>query len=150
MYSVIGVAQETTFDTMLYNTLEKTVPFISIHQLKNNYSTYTILDTREMKEYEISHLKNSIHVGFDNFNSNKAFPKNKPIVVYCSIGYRSEKIGELLIQKGYTVFNLYGGIFNWINTNNTVVNTSNLITKNIHPYNKKWSKWLTTGIKTYD
>lgn len=138
---------------MLSNTLKKTVPFISIEKLNKNYSSYTILDTREPKEYKVSHLKSSIFISYEDFDINKTIqtlPKNKPIVVYCSIGYRSEKIGELLIKKGYTVYNLYGGIFNWINKNQLVVTDFNTPTNNIHPYNKKWAVWLTKGIKIYE
>ncbi len=40
------------------------------------------------------------------------------VVVYCSVGYRSEKIAEKLKAAGYkNVFNLYGGIFEWENQN---------------------------------
>lgn len=138
---------------MLFNTLERTVPFISPEKLLKNYNNYTVLDIREPQEYKVSHLKNSIFISYKDFDINKtiqALPKNKPIVVYCSIGYRSEKIGELLIQKGYTVYNLYGGIFNWVNKSQPIVDGYNKPTSNIHPYNKKWAIWLTNGIKVYD
>ena len=42
--------------------------------------------------------------------------RESTIVVYCSVGYRSEKIAEELDKLGFTnVSNLYGGIFEWIN-----------------------------------
>lgn len=138
---------------MLFNTLERTVPFISPEKLNNSYNNYTILDTRESQEYNVSHLKNAMFISYNDFDIDKTtqvLPKNKPIVVYCSIGYRSEKVGELLIKKGYLVYNLYGGIFNWINKNLLVVDSFNNPTSNIHPYNKKWAVWLTNGIKVYE
>lgn len=138
---------------MIGNTLQKTVPFISSTDLKNNYNKYTILDSRELKEFKVSHLENSIWVGYDDFNIHNTIKKikvDKPIVVYCSIGYRSEKIGEKLLHKGYTVYNLYGGIFDWKNKKNTVVNDSETNTNKVHCYNKEWSKWLFIGDKIYD
>ena len=138
---------------MIGNTLQKTVPFISSTDLKNNYNKYTILDSRELKEFKVSHLENSIWVGYDDFNIHNTIKKikaDKPIVIYCSIGYRSEKIGEKLLQKGYTVYNLYGGIFDWKNKENTVVDNSEVNTNKVHCYNKEWSKWLFIGDKIYD
>lgn len=151
--SAICHGQTTEFDAMIVSTLQKTVPFITSDNLLENYENYTILDSREINEYNISHLKKAIHVGYDNFNMNTTSKKlslNTPIVVYCSVGYRSEKIAEKLIKKGYKVYNLYGGIFEWKNKKNTVINTSNIETNKVHCYNEEWSKWLVNGEKVYD
>jgi len=137
---------------MIDSALQKTVPFISSTNLKNNYNDYTILDTRELNEYNTSHLHNAIHVGFTKFKIQKTIkviPLEKPIVVYCTIGYRSEKIGEKLLKKEYTVYNLYGGIFEWKNNDNSVVDNSETSTNQVHCYNKEWSKWLESGVKIY-
>lgn len=128
------------------------MPFISSSQLKANYSNFTILDSREYEEYEISHLNNAICIGYDNFNFNKTKKQlslKKPIVVYCSIGYRSEKIGEKLLKKGFTVYNLYGGIFEWKNKNNPVFDNSKQTTNKIHCFDVSWGKWLVNGEKIY-
>jgi hypothetical protein len=70
--------------------------------------------------------------------------------VYCSVGYRSERIGEKLLKLGYTdVVNLYGGIFEWKNQGLDVYNSSNYPTDSVHTYNKSWGKWLVKGIKVY-
>ena len=72
-------------------------------------------------------------------------------LVYCSIGVRSENIGEKLQQLGYTnVYNLYGGIFEYKNEGGTVYNLQNKPTDSVHTYNKKWSKYLTKGNKVYE
>ncbi len=64
----------------------------------------------------------------------KNLDKDKPVVVYCSVGYRSEKIAEKLEKEGFTqVYNLYGGIFEWVNQDNPVYNEKGK-TNNIHPY----------------
>ncbi|MGB0895891.1 MAG: rhodanese-like domain-containing protein [Flavobacteriaceae bacterium] len=153
LYTAIGTAQNSSFDAMINNTLQKSIPFITAKDLLNNYDNYTILDTREIDEYNTSHLKNAIHIGYNHFNSDKTtstLNTNQPVVVYCSVGYRSEKIAEKLHKKGYTVYNLYGGIFNWKNEKNTVVDSSGQKTNNVHCYNKEWSKWLTNGVKIYE
>ena len=79
-----------------------------------------------------------------------SLPKNTPIVIYCSVGYRSEKVTEKLIENGFTnVKNLYGGIFEWVNEENLIVDQKNNKTDKIHPFNNDWGKWLTKGIKSY-
>lgn len=69
-------------------------------------------------------------------------PKDKKIVVYCSIGYRSEKIAERIQAMGYEVSNLYGSIFEWVNQGNQIVDNTGKETKELHTYNRKWSKWV--------
>ena len=48
------------------------------------------------------------------------------------------------------VSNLYGGIFEWVNQENPVIDTTGNETKNIHAYNKTWGVWLNKGNKVYD
>lgn len=136
------------FDQMCKGYIKGTVPLAKPQQLKfeisKNPAIY-ILDAREKKEYEISHIKGSRFVGYDNFNieSVSDIPKDSKIYVYCSIGYRSEKIGEKLKKDGFgSVYNLYGGIFNWANNGYPLENTEGKATKAVHGYNKKWAKWL--------
>ncbi|OSY88854.1 rhodanese [Tenacibaculum holothuriorum] len=136
-----------------YNT--ESVPYITVSDLQKDSNTI-LLDARELKEFEVSHLKNAICVGYDFFSLKKTLQKlpkdkNSKIVVYCSLGIRSEDIAEQLQKAGYTnVFNLYGGIFEWKNQNNTVVNNQNKPTEKVHAFNKEWSKWLHKGEKIYE
>ena len=133
---------------------KKSVPYITLDELKQKQN-YILLDTRENKEFIISHLENAIHVGYDKFDSKMISSlvkdKNELIVVYCSIGIRSETIGEKLIKLGYkNVFNLYGGIFQWKNNDCKTVNSKNIETDSIHTFNKQWSIYLKKGIKIYE
>lgn len=140
------------FKIMVDTTIQKTVPLISVKELNAKYDDYIILDTREEIEYRTSHLKDAIHVGFKKFKLQKSISdldKNQTIIVYCSIGYRSEKIGEKLQKKGFTVYNLYGGIFDWKNNNNLVFDHNEEPTEKVHTYNEVWSKWLLNGEKIY-
>lgn len=136
-----------------YNT--ENVPYISVADLQKE-TKVILLDAREPIEFEVSHLKNAICVGYDFFkleDTLKKLPQNKnaKIVVYCSLGIRSKDIAKQLQKAGYTnVFNLYGGIFEWKNQNNTVVNKQNNPTEKVHTFNKEWSKWLHKGEKIYE
>lgn len=135
-----------------YNT--ENVSYASVEMIKSN-PNYVLLDARELKEYKVSHLKNAIHVGYDHFNLKKTTKKlknkNATIIVYCSVGIRSENIAEKLQKAGYkNVYNLFGGIFEWKNKENIVVDSKNQPTENVHTFNKEWSKWLIKGIKVYE
>ncbi|WP_299156653.1 rhodanese-like domain-containing protein [uncultured Tenacibaculum sp.] len=133
----------------------ESLPYISIAELKKE-NNVILLDAREPKEFAVSHLKNAICVGYDFFNLEntlKKLPENKntKIVVYCSLGIRSEDIAEKIQAAGFSnVFNLYGGIFEWKNQDNTIVTEENTPTQKVHTFNKEWSKWLHKGIKIYE
>lgn len=142
-------------DDVLNKWNKNSVRYITVDSLKNILPTVVLLDAREKIEYKVSHLKNANFVGYDNFNLEyviKKFPKkDTSIVVYCSLGVRSELIAEKIKKAGYSnVYNLYGGIFEWKNKENEVVDNKEKTTEKVHTFNKEWSKWLKKGKKVYD
>ena len=133
------------FDQKISSLLNFKVPLIGVEALKENKEDYILLDAREEEEYNVSHIEGARYIGYNKLNIKELniIPKDKKIVLYCSIGYRSEKIGERLQKMGYSqVFNLYGSIFEWANQGNLVVDQNGSPTKYVHGYNKSWSKWL--------
>ena len=123
----------------------------SLNTIKNDV---VLLDAREQNEYDVSHLKNAVFVGYDSFNLKKTLKKlpnkNTKIVVYCSLGIRSEEIAEKLKKVGYTnVLNLYGGIFEWKNNNYNVFSSEGKATEKVHTFSEDWKKWLLKGEKIY-
>lgn len=153
LFSITASAQNT-LPQALKNLNNETGPYLKVTELKSK-KNLVYLNAREPKEFNVSHIENSIHVGFDDFDQKKVTSavkdKNATIVVYCSIGVRSEKIGEKLLKLGYkNVFNLYGGIFDYKNNGGKVVDSQNKETDKIHTYNKEWSVYLKKGIKIYE
>ncbi len=143
--------QSSAFNLTLKSLLSHSVPEVTVPQLKA-MSDVLLLDAREKSEYEVSHLGNAKFVGYKKFEIEtlKAINKKQKIVVYCSVGYRSEKVSEKLKQAGFTdVSNLYGGIFEWVNQGNSVVDNKENATEKIHAYNKTWGVWLSKGVKVY-
>jgi len=134
------------FNGMLKELLQHSVTEV-LPEDCNNREEILYLDTRERKEYDVSHLPNAKWVGYTTFAKKRIndIPKDTKIVVYCTVGYRSEKIAEKLLKMGYqNVANLYGGIFEWIHSGKNVVNDS--ITNNVHTYNKEWAQWVDGSI----
>lgn len=145
--------QKKTFDVLLKTMLKESVPTISVNELsKKDLSKITLLDAREPAEFKVSHLQGARWIGYDTFDASrlKDVPKNQPIVIYCSIGVRSEKVGEKLQSMGYTnVQNLYGSIFEWVNQGNPVYDSFGKQTPKVHAYSKTWGIWLDKGEKVY-
>ena len=147
-------AQENLSDLLkTYNTHD--IPYISVQELAMPKTDAIILDAREPEEFEVSHLKNAISVGYNQFNleqtTGQLTNKQQTIVVYCSLGIRSETIAEKLKKAGYTnVYNLYGGIFEWKNEEFPVFNSDGNETDNVHAFSKAWGKWLLKGHKVYE
>ena len=151
-FSTVIFAQ-SPIDSLLVKYNKKTIPYIKIEEFKKIKSPI-IFDTREQKEFNISHIKNAYCIGYDKFNSKIVKEKyrnfNDTIIVYCSVGIRSETIGIKLKKLGYkNVFNLYGGIFEWKNKYEEVVDDNQNPTENVHAFSKEWSKYLIKGKKIY-
>jgi rhodanese-related sulfurtransferase len=133
------------FDQKLEKLLKFSVPVLGVEALHNNPEEYIILDAREKEEFEVSHIAGAKWIGYDDpdFSELDLHSKNKPVVVYCSVGYRSEKMGEKLKEMGFSkVFNLYGSIFEWVNQGYPVVNEQGKQVSRVHTYNEKWSQWV--------
>jgi rhodanese-related sulfurtransferase len=76
-----------------------------------------VLDVRTAGEYQAGHIQNALQA---NWNDAKEFQdrtqhldKTKTVYVYCQAGGRSAAAQSYLIEKGYNVVNLEGGMSNW-------------------------------------
>lgn len=151
-YTLFGQVKSGAYRVMLQGLLSHSVPEVSVQDIAPRLQNLVLLDAREPREYEVSHVESAIPVGYDHFkveNISAQVSKDQPIVVYCSVGYRSEKVTEKLKKAGFTqVSNLYGGIFEWVNQGHPVVNESG-ITNDVHAYNRSWGIWLKKGHKVY-
>ena len=90
---------------------EETRQYLATHE----EGTYTLLDVRQPKEYEQSHIPgaNLIPVGQLSDRLDELDP-GKPVVVYCAVGGRSRAAAQLLAGKGFDdVYNVKGGIKAW-------------------------------------
>ncbi|MFI8378537.1 rhodanese-like domain-containing protein [Leeuwenhoekiella sp. NPDC079379] len=138
---------------LLNDKLSKDVTLISAQELHIKQSNYILLDTRARTEFEISHIKNAHWVSEEPSIEliKKLIPFfETPIVVYCSLGIRSNSVAQTLLAHGYTkVYNLYGGIFDWKDNGFKIVNPVGEPTEEVHTFSKQWSAYLKTGIKIH-
>lgn len=145
----------TAYDRMLGLLYKQTVPTIQPAQLaetlRQNPNGVVLLDTRSPEEYQVSHLRGARFVNYETFKTAtfQDVPRNLPVVVYCTVGARSEQVGARLRSLGFQhVSNLYGGIFQWVNEGHAVVNQEGPTPK-VHPYSALWRPWLKQGEAAY-
>lgn len=120
------------------------VGVISTANLAAQKEAPILLDVRSEEEFSVSHIPRAVRVD-DEIESQlreMGVRKDRDIVVYCSVGYRSAKMAEKLSAAGYSqVRNLEGSIFAWTNQGRPLINAKGPTTKT-HPYNRKWGRFL--------
>ncbi|MHB8835734.1 MAG: rhodanese-like domain-containing protein [Candidatus Methylomirabilia bacterium] len=74
-----------------------------------------LIDVRSPQEFAQGAIAGSKNIPFiDIMEGRHSLPKDKPVLLICSIGGRSFAAVQLLQEKGYTeVYNLDGGIQAW-------------------------------------
>ena len=95
-------------------------------------------------EFEVSHLPGAQRVDPDAKAADvlPVLEKNRAIVTYCSVGYRSSAMADRLHKAGVTpVFNLEGSIFQWANEGRPLEANGKPASK-VHPYNATFGKML--------
>lgn len=78
-----------------------------------------LVDVRTLAEHMEGHIPGSLNI---NVKDKDGFPtavdellnKEKEVAVYCRSGRRSRTAAEMLVKKGFKVYNLDKGILNWI------------------------------------
>ncbi len=146
-------ANKSSINKVLPLIINKETPVIHVEDAFNQSRENIFLDTRSQKEYNVSHIAGARYVGFDDFDISrmKDLPKNAPIIMYCSVGKRSDVITQKALANGFTnVRNMYGGIFKWVNDGYPIVDLIGNATDSVHAYNYVWGLLLNKGKKVYD
>jgi rhodanese-related sulfurtransferase len=106
--------------------------------------TLQLLDVREPAEFAVSHLPGAIRVN-PSASAREVTPRlnsGRPVIVYCSVGYRSSRLAERLIAAGVPrVSNLDGSIFAWANEGRPLVSDAGPV-RRVHPYNAFFGRLL--------
>ena len=150
-----SVGTNPNYDRLLQALYRNTVPTVKPATLVLELSRPAaplLLDARTPAEFKVSHLRGARFVNYDSVAQERfvGIDRRRPVVVYCSVGYRSERLGERLHALGFKhVRNLYGGLFEWVNEGYPVYNAQGL-TRRVHPYSPLWSPWLKNGQKVYE
>jgi len=110
-----------------------------------------LLDARTQDEFDVSHLAGARRVDPDAEALDPQDPSHQtPIIVYCSVGYRSAAVARRLEAAGFGhVYNLEGGIFQWANEGRPIYRAGEAAEK-VHPYNRTWGRLLNAQLRFED
>jgi rhodanese-related sulfurtransferase len=102
-----------------------------------------VLDARTQAEFDISHLQGAVRIDpyRPSLRDLAGFPKDTPIVVYSSAGYRGARVARWLSNAGYSnAQNLASSLFQWANEGRPLFR-GDRPTAAVHPYDGRWG-WL--------
>lgn len=104
-----------------------------------------LLDSRGAEEFAVSHLPGALSAPDLAAALALDLPTDRPVVVYCSVGYRSARLAQQLQRQGrWPVFNLQGSLFQWVNHGYPICQQGQP-TRAVHPYNWLWGRLLQPG-----
>jgi len=73
-----------------------------------------LLDVREDAEFELGHAPGAMHIPLGEIPDHvEDLPKGRQIVAVCRSGGRSARAGQFLLEQGFDVVNLEGGMTAW-------------------------------------
>lgn len=108
-----------------------------------------LLDVREAPEYAVSHLPGAVRIdpGRTDLAAFDSLDKDTPILLYCSVGYRSSEMAQRFQAAGFTqVASLEGSIFQWANEGRPVYRDSTVV-QQVHPFNAQWGRLLNKPLR---
>ena len=108
---------------------QKTILAPSDFEKELSQNDVQLLDVRTAGEFQSGHLKNALQANWNNKAEFKDRTSHldikKPVLVYCAAGSRSSAAGDWLMQQGFKVKELKGGIISWKQSNKPVAQSSN-------------------------
>ncbi|HKK72026.1 MAG TPA: rhodanese-like domain-containing protein [Candidatus Krumholzibacteria bacterium] len=96
------------------------------------------LDVRDARERRISRLPDA--VDRETFARHRDEWSDRPVVVYCTVGYRSGLAARELRRQGIEAWNLAGGILAWAHEGGPVLDgRTGRPTQRVHVYGWRWN-----------
>ena len=104
-----------------------------------------LIDIRQPAEQEVSMLPHALTTAEFAARFRQGIPKEKRLVVYCTIGYRSGKYAQELAKQGIKAQNLEGGVLMWSFAGGKFLmkdpnaKGERIETTRIHVYDREWN-----------
>jgi len=95
-----------------------------------------LVDTRDDDERAVSTIPGAL--SREEFEARRDEFGGRPVVTYCTIGYRSGLYTQELVEQGWNAFNLRGSIVSWTHAGGDLVKDG-APTKRVHVYGRRWN-----------
>jgi rhodanese-related sulfurtransferase len=110
-----------------------------------------LLDVRRADEFAVSRIAGARNVpvgdGFAARVRALGIDTNRPVMLYCSVGYRSSQAAQALQEAGFPdVANLEGSLFAWANSGRPLAGPSGSAS-HVHPYDREWGELLRPALR---
>lgn len=113
----VGVLALMTIFIFVTTSEKDEITRIDVKTLKNKLENeeITLLDVREVSEYEGGHIEGAVNAPLSSLDANQlSYPKDEPIYVICRSGNRSAQAASQLQDAGYTeIYDVSGGMLAW-------------------------------------
>ncbi|KAJ5166084.1 hypothetical protein N7492_006380 [Penicillium capsulatum] len=93
------------------NLLRGDVRLTTARQLESHLGTSQIIDVRPPEDFSKQHVRLAVNIPIDTLRDSLGYiDKEREIIVYSRVGYHGYLAYRILVQLGYTVSNLDGGM----------------------------------------
>jgi sodium/bile acid cotransporter 7 len=94
-----------------------------------------LVDVRSKEEQGVSMIPGAI--SREEFEKHPDRVAGREVVTYCTIGYRSGRYTEKLVERGWNASNLRGSILSWMHAGGEL-HRGGTPTRRVHVYGKAW------------
>lgn len=114
---ILGVFAVFAIFVIVFTSENDEIKKIDVNTLQNKLENeeITLLDVREVEEYDGGHIEGAVNAPLSSLNAAELpYPKDEPIHVICRSGNRSAQAASLLKDAGYTdIYDVSGGMIAW-------------------------------------
>lgn len=118
----------------------KDVPDVTVSQYlqwrKTQPRSIVLVDVRDDHERAISTIPGAISIY--QFKKKKDYYRNRKVIVYCTIGYRSSVFARTLMKADFVAYNLKGSAIAWAHAGELFQTPQGEKTRRLHVYGKPW------------
>lgn len=112
------------------------VDVVDLIQLMKQHNVVTV-DVRTDAERRVSIIPGAISAAeFARANFKHV---DRPVICYCTIGYRSAMYAQAMKQRGVSISSFNGSIIAWCQAGQQLITPNGRDTKNVHIYGPKWN-----------
>lgn len=122
LITVLGISCDTKSQSQ---SQSDSISVIAPTEFREKSVNHSIIDVRTPQEFSEGHIEGAVNINFFDetfLDQISKYEKNEPLFIYCKSGNRSGQASKKLLDLGYKeIYDLEGGILNWMKNNNEIV-----------------------------